>query len=394
MKMGRLIILFICCFLVLNIDLCAQDDENVQGNGLSFEAGFARDFVNNFSGGIKTGNTYLGVIDLGITLNTEEAGLWPGGELYVQIENTHGGKPTEGFVGDMQVLSNIENAENSLTYMYELWINQSIGNLSVKAGLLDLNAEFNVSEYAGTFINSTFGIQSSMPVNIPVPIFPLNALGAMLKYDHSDALAVQLAFYDGDPGDYFDENDELTDPHHLNWTLSSDEGFLGIGEIHFSTISGEETTGTYKLGGYYHSGVFDDFSDTAKTVDGNYGLYLVGDHNISDNLGAFFQLGWAPTNINVNDVYVGFGINYTGLIPGRDDDVFGLAVAYAGLSKDFRMDLPDLKGHETAIEFTYAAQINDNVAIQPDIQYIINPSGTGEALDNALVGLVRLSIGF
>ncbi len=50
--------------------------------------------------------------------------------------------------------------------------------------------------------------------------------------------------------------------------------------------------------------------------------------------------------------------------------------------------------HETAVELYYKYQFNDNFALQPDVQYIINPSATGVALDNALVGMLRFHINF
>ena len=49
--------------------------------------------------------------------------------------------------------------------------------------------------------------------------------------------------------------------------------------------------------------------------------------------------------------------------------------------------------NETAIELTYRIQINDNIAFQPDFQYIIHP-GALRVLDNAFVGLLRFEIGF
>ncbi|MDR1698872.1 MAG: carbohydrate porin, partial [Prevotellaceae bacterium] len=50
--------------------------------------------------------------------------------------------------------------------------------------------------------------------------------------------------------------------------------------------------------------------------------------------------------------------------------------------------------HETTLELYYKWQFNDNFAIQPDIQYSINPSGTDEKLSNALLGILRLYINF
>ena len=47
--------------------------------------------------------------------------------------------------------------------------------------------------------------------------------------------------------------------------------------------------------------------------------------------------------------------------------------------------------HETAIELTYRVQFLPWLALQPDVQYIINP-GTDPALKNALVIGLRFEL--
>jgi porin len=48
---------------------------------------------------------------------------------------------------------------------------------------------------------------------------------------------------------------------------------------------------------------------------------------------------------------------------------------------------------ETVLEATYLAKINDSVAWQPDLQYIIHPN-TDPSIRNALVFQLRLQLGF
>jgi len=93
---------------------------------------------------------------------------------------------------------------------------------------------------------------------------------------------------------------------------------------------------------------------------------------------------------------------------GRDDDVFGVAVAYLGISPAARQFSNDLiafgkadsgyASNETVIEATYQAPVTDWLTLQPDIQYVINPNagvannfGSGP-LQNALVIGMRLTI--
>lgn len=72
------------------------------------------------------------------------------------------------------------------------------------------------------------------------------------------------------------------------------------------------------------------------------------------------------------------GLVYQGLLPGRDDDVVGLGVAWARLDQGG-------KGREIATEISYKFQVNSHVTVQPDLQYITSPSGLFR--DSLVVGL-------
>ena len=86
---------------------------------------FTGDFVTNHSGGLKTNSeadthiSYLSNTDFVAELDTEKAGLWNGGTFHGHFFNNHGANPSEDYIGDLQVVNNIE-AENT-TKMYELW---------------------------------------------------------------------------------------------------------------------------------------------------------------------------------------------------------------------------------------------------------------------------------
>ena len=106
---------------------------------------------------------------------------------------------------------------------------------------------------------------------------------------------------------------------------------------------------------------------------------MFSENNYSDEgLGAFIRFGWANNNINLINSYFGTGINYIGLIPGRDEDIFGFALAAAHNNQKCQ-DLVleeniNKKEFEYILEFTYSVNLNESIQIQPDIQYVINPS--------------------
>jgi porin len=376
-------------FIFLVVPLFSQEERSP----INVEAAYVGEVFSNFSGGLKTGSTYLGLIDFGLGINTQDFGLWKNGEFFVQFENTHGGSPSGDFIGDLQVASNIENGNYS--YMYEAWYKQQFGNLSLQLGLIDLNADYFVAEPGGLFLNSSFGIQPSASMNIPVPIFPMNSLAINLQYQISDAVTLQTGIWDGDPGDLDSE------PYNTKWNLSKEQGFLSATELHIKhSKTGNNYLGTVKIGMTYHSANFDDLSETELPKSENFEFHLIAEQTlinkpegIKGKLDVFTQLGYLPDqSINLIPLYIGAGLNYAGLLFNDASDVLGFACAYSGISKELR-SIPqlELENYELAFELSYALPLYKNITIQPDLQYIIN-TGADKNLDNAFVGFIRIII--
>ena len=358
-------------------------NDSIPADRIRIEASYSGDMVRNFAGGQKRGNAYLGIIDFGIGFNTENLGLWKGGEFVVQVENTHGATPTADLVGDLQVFSNIENGDYS--YLYMAWYRQTLGNLSILAGIHDLNSEFHITEFSGNLINSAFGIMSAASLNFPVPIFPKTAFGTLVSFKVSEKIGMITGVYDGDPYDLDNEK------YNLGHTLNKEQGLLSITEIHIHNPA-KFLNGTYKLGFQYHSAKFTDLSDTTKLIEGNRGIYFLADHNLISyedglQLGCFLQLGYAPGLCNINPFYLGTGFTCSNFFLSRPDDILSLGIAYAGINRE----IPGMLNSETSIELSYLLQLHPNISLQPDIQYIINP-GAVNSIKNAIVGMIRINI--
>jgi porin len=88
------------------------------------------------------------------------------------------------------------------------------------------------------------------------------------------------------------------------------------------------------------------------------------------------------------------GINYTGLFPGRDKDLLGVAVSYTKISNDYVVNnIPVHSGHETVLEATYRFHVDDSFYLQPDFQYIFDP-GAFRYLPNTVVVGMRFDMTF
>ena len=380
LKKGVLMLFFLNIFKGYS-----QTVEDHRGAALELNAAYKGDLVSNFRGGIQTGTTYLGLAELFIGFDTEMAGLWKGGQFLIRGANSHGGEPSSTLIGDLQVVSNIEAGNH--TFLYELCYQQAISQVTATIGLQDLNGEFANSEVSSHFLNSSFGIHSVISSNIAAPIFPITKPGITLCADLSKKFTLKTAFYAGCPID-FESN-----PYNLNWDLFYEEGLLWINEAQFSWTGSREKSNVLKAGAFFHQHCeeSDLLPEEEKIVCRDYGIYLVGEHQVSSTekenggLKIFYQAGLSPRNDNCG--YFGAGCAYTGLLSSNGTDVLGLAFANGMLD--------DQHGNnETTFELTYKVQLTHQIYLQPDLQYVVHPGGPDAQLKNATVGLLRLGMDF
>jgi len=106
----------------------------------------------------------------------------------------------------------------------------------------------------------------------------------------------------------------------------------------------------------------------------------------------FFSLtNFAPAYNNPLPFYFQTGLIYKGLIPTRDADQLGVAIGYGNYSFDKIQseEARDVSVHQTyeaVVEVDYRVQINQWAYIQPLVQYIIRPNGTGLVHNDTILG--------
>ena len=91
------------------------------------------------------------------------------------------------------------------------------------------------------------------------------------------------------------------------------------------------------------------------------------------------------------------GLVYKGLIPARDDDYSILGFVYGKFSKNYARTVEAAGNgypqYEIVLEAAYRIQITKFAYFQPDLQWVINPGGTGR-VPNALVLGAQMSVTF
>ncbi len=368
----------------------------LEEKGITLNLEYVSTLFVNTHGGVNTHRAieYTGNTHLTLSLDTASLGWWDGGEVFVYGEERHGSGITERHVGDLFTLNNDE--ERDFVQVSEYWWHQQLldDKAWFKIGKMDGAGDFQIVEYGLEYINSAFAV---IPM-IPVPTFPDTALGVVAAAEPTEWLYFMAGIYDlqafgGTSG--FD-----TAFHNRYDTVTLFELAL-MPEL---KVGERSYPGTYRIGGWYSSGDEDVFFNDLggrrrpRTHRGNAGVYLAFDQLIfkenddpgdSQGIGAFFQFGWAPSAHNEISQYYGAGIQWTGPLPDRDDDIMGLAVGHASLSG--RVQALESRFDETAIEWFYKAQLTPWFSVMPDLQYIVNPGGDGR--DALVVGL-RTQISF
>jgi porin len=282
--------------------------------------------------------------------------------------------------------------------LYESWVEKSFADesLSLRAGLLLADEEFSTLDTAGPFLNSTFGWPEFISMNTvnTGPAFYIPALGLRLLWEPSQAWYGQVGVFDGDTFDS-PEGDDTVNRHGLHWEPGNGQGTFGMVEVGYRHNQAEDANGlhgTYKFGGWWHSGEFEDFRGGASN-DGIQGVYASGEQMVyreysDQGLSLFVRAGFAPEDRSAIDYGFQVGLNYVGLIAGRDIDTTALGLSQAHITDD-------LSGRtsESVIEAAYEFVMSDDFIIQPSVQWVNDPGMTGE-LDDALVLGLRVNLSF
>lgn len=276
--------------------------------------------------------------------------------------------------------------------MYQMWYAQSFFNerLSLLFGVHDYNTEFSLSKFALPLLNASFWLPITIGQRL-TSTYPTTGLGARIKANITDDLYAMYGIYDGRPGD---------PKRQFSWDikLRSGDGAFQIAEIGLE--ESDEEARTYKLAfGTWHNSALTT-NNRGENISSNRGGYLIGDyqflreeHDGSQGAGAFIQLGQADSDRNQISKYLGTGITYTGLIPGRDKDIAWIAYNIAKNSRDFLNNNPGTQSSERVFELGYRYALRPYFALTPDLQFVQDP-GMNPKIQDAVVLSLRTEIAF
>jgi porin len=383
-----------------------------EDDGFKVSPTWIGEVMGNPTGGIAQGITEEGVFNVALDFDLEKMtdGAVNDLSIHANAFYLYGPGLSPKYVGDFSNTSNIQGY-NTIR-LQELWLQKWFWEkrLSVKLGNLAIDTEYFQSTSSSLFINATFGSFDLIANNIPnAPVYPVASPGVRIQFLPTSKYYVMAGVYGMDLN-----STPATDNHYgTHFAMNGSSGMLVMSEAGYllnQSPNDRGLQGTYRLGSFVETANWNNWGSQGQAAAGtgslqgagvNFGVYGVLDQQIYSTddkaISLFVRGGGAPSNVNLVDAYIDGGFNFTGFIPNRANDVAGIGLAHAHVSGNFS-DSQVLQGgtpftEESVLEATYKVQVAPWWTIQPDFQYVMNPSGVLGS-PNAVVLGVRTSVAF
>lgn len=391
--------------------------------GITFTAVDINEVWGNPYGGTKQGAAYEGMTTLTLNWDPEKVLGIKHGLFNISALQIRGRQFTGENLSDLNNISGIE-ADRS-TRLWELWYQQGFWDdkFTVRIGKLSLDQEFNISDYATMFINSSFGwsMVSSVDTYSGGVDYPLAAPGIRFAFQPNANWTNLFAITNDNPNDvsFCNPSGAFTcDPQaaHLSGThFNFTTGVFIINELQYhlnpAPDDGKDKTtstgypGTYRIGAYFDSAGFPDQRynaqklplgdpDNAQTMwkhRHNWSVYGIIDQMVWRNkdkthsVGLFGRIQTSPGDRSPVNLGGDAGIVYKGIF-NREDDSIGFAWGFGRFGdrarqydRDYRYFNNDpswrIRKTEHHIELAWQIQATPWWEIKPDFQYIFNPGG-------------------
>lgn len=398
-------------------------------NGVEIFANYTNNIAGNPVGGIGQGFTYCDNFSFGVTLDMDKLIGWQGMMLTVSGLNRDGTSLSQDFLGNQFTVQQVFGG--SAVMFYALAFDQKFldDKVSLKFGRFATGDDFASSPIYWLYMNNGIdGNPQALPVNTQFSAYPWAVWGARLRVDPTPEFNGLFGIYQ------VSDRIFVRNYHGLDWSMRGDDGVQFITQLGWTpeffkrpveststndgkmivdgksskkTVAKAEMKGYpghYWFGAYYSPWDFPQFG-TSERAGNSYGFYWHADQMVfqetpgsDQGLTVWTAFVYSPQqNIAKVPFQVNGGLVYKGLIPTRDQDFTALGVVYGKFSDNYARTVSDAGNgypeYELVFEANYKIQITKFAFVQPDIQWVINPGGTGN-IPNALVLGAQMGVTF
>jgi len=371
--------------------------------GITPTASYTAQLLGNPSGGQSRGFTYAGTLQASIFLDLHKLLRIPGLSFNVGGAWSTGKNLSADYIGNSFTVQSAYgspgNGTNNLT-LGETYLQQQLFNnsLVIAVGRLAPANTFATMPVLNNYLNlgtnpgpGALGINDTTFTLYP----PGVEWGAQAIYNITSSFQMAAGVFNTN------QNSAGGGKGGLDFALQQgNRGGLSVVQLNYLVNHAATDTGLpgqYSFGGYYDSNRFSSLRIPNSTESGTYSVYGMfqqivyrdGEAGSQRGLTVWGETALAPkSSVNIMPYFVGGGVSYQGLIPGRDNEIASAGVIYGTFSRY----IPRTTA-ETVIEANYQITLNRWLSITPDMQYVIRPSGNS-AIKNAFVLGTQLAIVF
>ena len=354
------------------------------------------DAAGNPTGGRSQGATAPSSVELSLFFDLDKIFGLNGGSVFTSFSYRWGNSLSAEYIGNVFSTQQIFGFQTfrviDVSYQQKLFDDR----VELRLGRFATTDDFLVSPYNSGFMSNAF---CGNPFGILLDTQGMTAYtgtwAALVKVKPTARSYVMAAVYNGDP------TIRANKYHGVNLSLNGPPFAIAEVGYQINGLPGDnQLLGNYKLGVWYDDAQFTNFESGAKTRGswGFYGLFdqvLVpfGSPGSNRGFGVFGSVTVAPdSDIQQLPLFITAGVSARGMFDARPRDALSLGVASGYFSKELRRaqqngQLPGPPGgqdYEMVIELTYRFDLRKGALfIQPDLQYIIQPGGTGQSQQRA-----------
>lgn len=377
--------------------------------GVSIFATYGVNLAGNPIGGLTHGVTYVDDQSWGADFDLGRLAKLPGTAVRLSFNNRDGQNLSSDAIGALFAVQQLYGG-GEIPRLMELAISQDFfgGRLNVRLGRVLGAGDFATSPLYCEYMNQSLcGNLGNLGSNIVFSFYPVASWGGRVKWKPDEHWLVQAGVFESNP--------TLNSRNGFDWSTAGAIGTVTIGEIWYIR-GGTEKPGHYKLGAYHSSADAPDLYFDAEggsyvesglppaTHPGKSGVYLLADQALTrkaeagnQGLTALGGLSFASETTNTMPFLFFLGLQYTGLIEGRPDDVVGFSVTQgrisANLANTQRLEGQPPQDAETLFELNYSMHLANWFVFEPNLQYIVTPGATGQ-IPNAFVLGLQTSLTF
>ncbi len=379
--------------------------------GIDLRAHFTTESAGNPSGGNYQAVRYTQQIDFGADFDLDRLMSIHGAKIQVTLTDRVGSSLSADALGNQFAVQELYGAGQNFR-IAEMNYQQDFlkHKVTIELGWSPIGDSFAGLPDFCNFQNAVIcGHASAMTTDSGAHNFPTAEWGARINVSPTPDFYVAVGLYQVNPnGDAADNGFDLSFrstgafvPIELGWLPGQGSGKL---------------PGVYKIGAYCNSSetpdLFKDVNGHPAALtgepfeqhNGRWGGYIMADQMVfreesSSNrgltLGAMLTVG-DPDTAKYSYFWVTGG-HYQGTFPRRDNDVVSFMIAYARTNSrltQYQQDLDivapgsvGIQTYESIAEIDYGLQLTRWLKIRPNLQYVINPGGTGKIPNAFVTGL-------